>query len=109
MGEPTIDLEHVVNRLTKRFEQYEKNGLTAEEIARFIILCVVRLGRVVQAMDNLSHAERRVKITALVRDVYTKLDPDIPFVPSFLEPGIEDMLLSLIVPAVFDAIVDAAD
>ena len=104
-----MNIEKIINGLTARFNKYQENGLTPLEIGKFVCQCVIRFAGVVHAMEDLTRAEQRAEITRLVTMAYKKIDPDIPGVPAFFETGLEDLLLSTVPPALYDALADAWD
>lgn len=103
------DFSKAVNRKVKALEvlyaEYNKDGFKMQEVAEFVVKCMVELVAIAKMYDGLSMEARKQEILDAVEQIYKSHNPDIPWVPEPFETMLESMLLDYVVPALYNVLV----
>ena len=90
-------VQNEAGRLERVYARLSRNGLTANELFTFILLCGDGLGKVVEAYQDVPREERESAVVMAGTALYFKYDPDIPLLPNFIEPLVERELVPVLV------------
>lgn len=94
-----------VDALTKEFAEYQKDGLKADEVIKFILEAATKLVETVEDAGGIPGAQKKELVISSVKDIYWKINPNIPFLPDVVETPLEKWLLDLALPPFIDFIV----
>lgn len=96
------DIEEVV----ESFKEYQKDGFNLGEIAKFVFEAGTKLMEAVESVEDITGAQKKEVVKSAIKDVYKKVDPDIPWIPEPFETMLENILLDKALDAFIDVIVD---
>lgn len=86
--------------LIAKFKEYKADGWTLMEIIRFVLLCMETLISVANELLELTGEQKADWVAAQLKDIYFVFNPDIPWVPEFIEKKLETAVLDAVLPGV---------
>lgn len=107
---PTVDFYEALNakklEMEMLYKHYGIGGFKLEEIARFIVKCLVEMIAVVDLYRHIPKLQKKMQTLEAVRQIYKSHNPDMPWIPEPFETMVETMLMEYVLPAMYDALVD---
>ena len=100
-----IEIKQDIDALTASFEKHQDGGFQLTEIASFTFEVGSRLVEVVEGVQGVSGPQKKEAVMSAVKDIYKKVNPDIPWVPEPFETMIEDTIMDKALSAFVDFIV----
>lgn len=86
-------------------KQQKGMKLAAIDVVKFILECATNLVEEVEKVSELPGPKKKEVVIASMKDIYWKINPDIPFLPEAVETPLEKWLLDLVLPPFVDFIV----
>jgi uncharacterized protein YicC (UPF0701 family) len=87
------EIKEDINELVKSFEEYSKEGFKLTEIIKFSFEGGTRLVEAVENVQGISGEQKKEVVISSVKEIYKKVNPDIPYIPEPFETWMEDLLL----------------
>ncbi len=100
------EIEIDINQLEKDFIKYNEDGFQLTEIAKFTFEAGARLVEAVENVQGISGQQKKEVVMSSVKEIYKKINPDIPMIPEPFETMTEDMMLDKALDAFIDFIVN---
>ncbi len=101
-------IEELISKYQGIYLEYQKNkhDYSAIKIVRFLLNIT---SDVIESIEELyreySGEEKKKAVCSIIKQIYKKIDPDIPGIPGIIESYIENIILDTLVPAAIDYIV----
>jgi len=95
-----------IDELVEGYMKYKEKGWTVTEIAKFIFDTGTRLVEAVENVQGITGEQKKKVVMSAAKDIYKKVNPDIPWIPEPFETLIEDLLLDKALDAFIDFIVN---
>lgn len=105
-GEYKRAVTDIVDDLTVEFKTLAKGGFTLNEILRFTFRAGMELVAIATEIDAMTIAAKKVAITQTLRDIYFKVNPDIPKIPEPFESWLEDIVFNRAVPILVEVLLE---
>ena len=97
----SVNAEQTVKAVAKVVECF-KDGFHFSDI----ITAVRTAAEIAEQFTGLPGDEKKAFVVDVIRKAYKEVDPDIPYLPNFIEGYVEDYILDNLVPSVIELIVD---
>ncbi|MDH5543398.1 MAG: hypothetical protein OEY64_10605 [Nitrospinota bacterium] len=94
-----------IDKVTELFKEYQKDGFSLNEIAKFTFEAGTILVEAVEEIDGITGKQKKEAVKNAVVKAYKTVDPNIPWIPEPFETLLEDMLLDKTLDAFIDSIV----
>ena len=105
-----VELRHIENQVKSIAKDimgvFADGKVTAGEAIAVLPSVAHDVMVMVGRLEGMTGAERMALATAAVRNVYDQLDPDIPYVPAFIENPMEEWVLDHLVPPLIQRMFD---
>lgn len=101
-GEIKADIE----ALTASFMKHKEAGFQVTDIASFTFEVGSKLVETVEGVQGISGPQKKEVVMSAVKDIYNRVNPDIPWIPEPFETMIEDIMLDKALGAFIDFVVD---
>lgn len=75
-------------------------------MASFTFEAGSKLVEVVEGVQGVSGAQKKATVMSTVKDIYKRVNPDIPWIPEPFETMLEDIIIDKVLGAFIDFIVD---
>ena len=82
-----------IDELVKTFERYREGGFQLTEIIKFCFEAGTKLVEAVENVQGISGEQKKEVVISSVKEIYKKVNPDIPYIPEPFETWMEDLLL----------------
>ena len=99
------EIQDVIEELVISYGKYKKGGFKLSDIAKFTFDAGSRLVEAVEDVQGLTGEQRKAAVTSSVKDIYKKINPDIPMIPEPFETMIEDVMLDKALDSFIDFLV----
>jgi hypothetical protein len=104
------DIKHEIkvdiDSLTASFMQHQAEGFQLTEMASFTFEVGSKLVEAVEGVQGVSGPQKKEVVMSAVKDIYRKVNPDIPWIPEPFESMLEDIMIDKALGAFIDFIVD---
>jgi hypothetical protein len=100
------EIQQDIDILTASFAKHQEGGFQLTEIASFTFDVGSRLVEVVEGVQGISGAQKKEVVMSAVKDIYKKVNPDIPWIPEPFETLLEDIVIDKALSAFVDFIVE---
>jgi hypothetical protein len=94
-----------IDRLTVSLEESKKKGFQIEDIAKFAFDAGTSLVEAVENVKDLTGEQKKEVVISSVKEIYNKVNPDIPLIPEPFETLTEHILLDKALGKFIDVIV----
>lgn len=94
-----------IDELVKTYEKYREEGFKLTEIIKFAFEAGARLVEAVENVQGISGEQKKEVVISTVKEIYKKVNPDIPYIPEPFETWIENLLLDRALNEFIDFIV----
>lgn len=94
-----------IDELVKSFEKHKEGGFQLTEIVKFSFEAGTRLVEAVENVQGISGEQKKEVVISSVKEIYKKVNPDIPYIPEPFETWMEDLLLDKALDQFVDFIV----
>lgn len=94
-----------IDELVEWFEKYREGGFQVAEIAKFTFVAGAKLVEAVEDVQGISGPQKKEIVMSTVKEIYKKVNPDIPFIPEPFETWMENLLLDRALSEFIDFIV----
>lgn len=95
-----------IDILTESLMKHREDGFQITEIASFTFEVGSKLVEAVEGVHGVSGAQKKEVVMSAVKDIYKKVNPDIPWIPEPFETMIEDIMLDKALDTFVDFLVD---
>jgi hypothetical protein len=99
------EIQQDIDALTGSFEKHLQGGFELTEIASFTFEVGSRLVEVVEGVQGVSGPQKKEVVLSAVKNIYKKVNPDIPWIPEPFETMVEDIMIDKALSAFVDFIV----
>ncbi len=99
------EIQADVDKLIEKFMKYREGGMQVKEIATFVFEVGTALVETVENVKGISGKQKKMVVMSTVKEIYKKVNPDIPLIPEPFETMIEDAMLDKALDAFIDFIV----
>ena len=100
------EIQQDIDVITANFAKHQEGGFQLTEIANFTFDVGSRLVEVVEGVQGISGPQKKEVVLSAVKDIYKKVNPDIPWIPEPFETMMEDIMMDKALSAFVDFIVD---
>jgi hypothetical protein len=100
------EMKQEIDVLTASFAKHQEGGFQLTEIASFTFEVGSKLVEVVEGVQGISGLQKKEAVMSAVKDIYKKINPNIPWVPEPFETMLEDIMMDNALSAFVDFIVD---
>ena len=94
-----------IDELVEKFKEYQEGGFQVAEIVKFTFIAGARLVEAVENVQGISGEQKKEVVMSTVKEIYKKVNPDIPVIPEPFETWMEDLLLDKALNEFIDFIV----
>ena len=94
-----------IAQVMQSFDKYKEGGFKIPEIAMFVFEAGTKLVEAVQNVQGVTGAEKKQMVISTVKDIYKKVNPDIPYIPEPFETMLENIMLEQALNQFIDFIV----
>jgi dihydroorotate dehydrogenase len=94
-----------IDQLVVKFKDYQKDGLKSQEVIKFVLDAATALVQIVEEIGGIPGLQKKEVVIKAVKDIYARINPNIPILPEAIEAPLEKWLLDLAVPPFIDFIV----
>ena len=94
-----------IDTLSASFMKHQEAGFQLTGIASFTFEVGSKLVEAVEGVQGVSGAQKKESVMSAVKDIYKKVNPDIPWIPEPFETMIEDVMIDKALGAFIDFIV----
>jgi hypothetical protein len=99
------EIQQDIDVLTANFVKHQEGGFQLTEIASFTFEVGSRLVEAVEGVQGISGPQKKAVVVSAVKDIYKKVNPDIPWIPEPFETMLEDIMMDKALGAFVDFIV----
>ncbi len=99
------EIKEDIDELVASFEKYKEEGFQFTEIAQFTFEVGTRLVEAVENVQGISGEQKKEVVMSTVKQIYQRVNPDIPLIPEPFETLIEDIMLDRALDVFIDFIV----
>ncbi len=99
------EIEVDINELVASFMKYKEGGFEFKEIAKFTFEAGSKLVEAVENVEGISGPQKKEVVKSTIKEIYKKVNPDIPYIPEPFETWVEDVMLDKSLDAFIDFIV----
>ena len=99
------EIKEDIDEVVVSFKDYQKDGFNLGEIAKFVFEAGTKLMEAVESVQDITGAQKKEVVKSTIKDIYKKIDPDIPWIPEPFETMLENILLDKALDAFIDVIV----
>ncbi len=103
--EAKAEIKTDIDKVTVNFENCQKKGFKIEDIATFAFEAGTSLIEAVENVEGLTGEEKKEVVVSSVKEIYKKVNPDIPMIPEPFETLAEDIILDKALNKFIDAVV----
>jgi hypothetical protein len=100
------EIQQDIDVITADFAKHQEGGFQLTEIASFTFKVGSRLVEAVEGVQGVSGPQKKEVVLSTVKDIYKKVNPDIPLIPEPFETMMEDVMMDKALSAFVDFIVD---
>jgi hypothetical protein len=100
------EFQQDIDVITANFAKHQEGGFQLTEIASFTFEVGSRLVEAVEGVQGVSGPQKKEVVLSAVKDIYKKVNPDIPWIPEPFETMMEDIMMDKALSAFVDFIVD---
>jgi hypothetical protein len=100
------EIQQDIDILTASFATHQEGGFQLTEIASFTFEVGSKLVEVVEGVQGISGLQKKEAVMSAVKDIYKKVNPDIPWVPEPFETMLEGIMMDKALSAFVDFLVD---
>jgi hypothetical protein len=100
------EIQRDIEIITASFAKHQEGGFQLTEMASFTFEVGSKLVEVVEGVQGISGAQKKEVVMSAVKDIYKKVNPDIPWIPEPFETMAEDIMIDKALGAFVDFIVD---
>jgi len=94
-----------IDELVESFWKYKKGGFQIMEVAKFTFEAGTKLVEAVEKVQGISGRQKKEVVKSTVKDIYKRVNPDIPWIPEPFETMMENLILDKALDAFIDVIV----
>jgi hypothetical protein len=98
-------IHEAINAGIEKFRVSSEDGFTVTEVAGLVLSVGADLVEAVQNVQGLSGSEKKETVKSVIRGIYDDIDPNLPWIPEFIENRLEDTLLGPVLDGFIDVIV----
>jgi hypothetical protein len=95
-----------IDILTANFMKHQEEGFQLTGIASFTFEVGSKLVEVVEGVQGVTGPQKKEVVMSAVKDIYHKVNPDIPLIPEPFETMIEDIMIDKALGVFIDFIVN---
>jgi hypothetical protein len=95
-----------IDVLTADFAKHQEGGFQLSEVASITFEVGSKLVEAVEAVQGVSGLQKKAVVMSAVRDIYKRVNPDIPWIPAPFETMVEDIMMDKALGAFVDFSVD---
>lgn len=99
------EIKKDIDELVASFEKHKEGGFQLTEIAQFTFEAGAKLVEAVENVQGISGEQKKEVVISTVKEIYQKVNPDIPLIPEPFETLIEDVMLDKALDVFIDFIV----
>jgi hypothetical protein len=99
------EIKKDIDELVASFMKYREGGFQLTEIIKFIFDAGTKLIEAVENVQGISGPQKKEVVMSTVKDIYRKVNPDIPLIPEPFETMIEDIILDRVLNSFIDFMV----
>jgi len=99
------EIKKDIDELMASFEKHKEEGFQLTEIAQFTFEAGTKLVEAVENVQGISGEQKKEVVISTVKEIYQKVNPDIPLIPEPFETLIEDVMLDKALDVFIDFIV----
>jgi hypothetical protein len=99
------EIQQDIHILTASFMKYQEAGFQLSGIASFTFEVGAKLVEAVEGVQGISGAQKKEVVMSAVKDIYKKVNPNIPWIPEPFETMLEDIMMDKALGAFVDFIV----
>jgi len=103
------EIQGTINELVERYKKYREERFEFSKVATFAFEVGSKLVETVENIKGITGEQKKEVVMSTVKEVYKKVNPDIPWIPEPFETWIEDILLDKALDAFIDFIVSKYD
>lgn len=100
------EIQQDIDILTASFAKPQEGGFQLTEIAGFTFEVGSRLVEIVEGVQGISGPQKKEAVMSAVKDIYKKVNPDIPWIPEPFETLLEDIMIDKALGAFVDFLVE---
>jgi hypothetical protein len=101
-----MEIRKDIDTLIDSFMRYKAEGFQITEIASFAFEAGAQLVEAVEGVQGISGEQKKAVVVSTVKDIYKKVNPDVPYIPEPFETMMEDIMIDKALSAFIDFIVD---
>ena len=101
-----MEIRKDIDALVASFMRHKTEGFQITEIASFTFEAGAQLVEAVEGVKGISGEQKKTVVVSTVKDIYKKVNPDIPYIPEPFETMVEDIVIDRALSAFIDFIVD---
>jgi hypothetical protein len=101
-----MEIHKDIDALVDSFLRKKDEGFQITEIASFAFEAGAQLVEAVEGVEGISGGQKKAVVVSTVKDIYRKVNPDIPYIPEPFETMLEDIMIDKALSAFIDFIVD---
>jgi len=99
------EIKKDIDELVASFEKHKEGGFQLTEIAQFTFEAGTKLVEAVENVQGISGEQKKEVVISTVKEIYKRVNPDIPLIPEPFETLIEDVMLDKALDVFIDFIV----
>lgn len=99
------EIKKDIDELVASFEKHKEGGFQLTEIAQFTFEAGTKLVEAVENVQGISGEQKKEVVISTVKEIYQRVNPDIPLIPEPFETLIEDVMLDKALDVFIDFIV----
>jgi hypothetical protein len=101
-----MEIRKDIDALVASFMKYKAEGFGVTEIASFTFEAGSQLVEAVEGVEGISGEQKKTVVVSTVKDIYKKVNPDLPYIPEPFETILEDIMIDKGLNAFIDFIVN---
>lgn len=100
------EIQQDIDILTASLAKHQEGGFQLTNIASFTFEVGSKLVEVVEGVQGISGPQKKEAVMSAVKDIYKKINPDIPWIPEPFETLLEDIMIDKALSAFVDFLVE---
>lgn len=91
-----------IDILISDYIKYKDSGFQLSEVAKFMFDAGTQLIEAVENVKDISGVQKKEVVKSSVKEIYKKINPDIPYIPEPFETWLEDVMFDKSLDAFID-------
>ena len=87
------EIKEDIDKLMENYMEYKEEGFRTGDTAKFAFIVGSRLVEAIENVEGVSGEQKKEVVMSAARDIYRKVNPDIPWIPEPFETMIEAIML----------------